>query len=120
MKPLVEIQLVQVQPGQSRSGQAGSECCHSPGDWRVRSVHSKEAGRENSAPKSFLHCDADAQARHIFRDIIDMPATVDITSTGVNVQFHRRAHLPIIIASGLLNTPVVIPWWNNLPLTLTA
>ena len=63
---------------------------------------------------------ADAQARHIFRDIIDMPATVDITSTGVNVQFHRRAHLPIIIASGLLNTPVVIPWWNNLPLTLTA
>ncbi|MDM0117921.1 hypothetical protein QTI66_38185 [Variovorax sp. J22R133] len=26
----------------------------------------------------------------------------------------------IIIASGLLNTPVVIPWWNNLPLTLTA
>jgi hypothetical protein len=63
---------------------------------------------------------ADAQARHIFRDLIDMPATVDITSTGVNVQFHRRAHLPIIIASGLLNTPVAIPWWNNLPLTMTA
>ena len=60
MKPLIEIQLVQVQPGQSRSGRAGSECCHSPGDWRVRSVHSKEAGREYSAPKSFLHCDADA------------------------------------------------------------
>ena len=28
-KPLVGVQLVQVQPGQSRSGQAGSECCHS-------------------------------------------------------------------------------------------
>ena len=40
-KPLVGVQLVQVQPGQSRSGQAGSECCHSPGDWRVRSVHSE-------------------------------------------------------------------------------
>ena len=51
---------MQVQSGQSRSGQAGSKCCHSSGDWRVRSVHSKEAGRENSAPKSFLHCDADA------------------------------------------------------------
>jgi hypothetical protein len=63
---------------------------------------------------------ADAQARHVFRDLIDMPASVEISSTGVNVQFHRRAHLPIIIASGLLNTPVAIPWWNNLPLTLTA
>src|SRR5216683_4475178 len=28
------------------SEQAGSECCHSLGDWWVRSVHSKEAGRE--------------------------------------------------------------------------
>ena len=34
------------------SEQAGSECCHSPGDWWVRSVHSEEAGREDSAPKS--------------------------------------------------------------------
>ena len=45
---------MKVQSGKSRSGQAGSECCHSPGDWRVRSVHSKEAGREDSVPKSFL------------------------------------------------------------------
>src|SRR5215475_9226622 len=36
------------------SRQAGSECCHSPGDWWVRSVHSKEAGREDSAPKTRL------------------------------------------------------------------
>ncbi len=34
------------------SEQAGSECCHSSGDWWVRSVHSEEAGREDSAPKS--------------------------------------------------------------------
>jgi hypothetical protein len=84
-----------------------------------------EVAREDSmggGPVGSMNCRgyADAQARHIFRDLIDMPATVDITSTGVNVHFHRRAHLPIIIASGLLNTPVVIPWWNNLPLTLTA
>jgi hypothetical protein len=26
-----EIQLVQVQPGQSRSGRIGSECCHAAG-----------------------------------------------------------------------------------------
>jgi hypothetical protein len=41
------------------SEQAGSECCHSPGDWWVRSVHRKETGREGSAPKS-NSCDADA------------------------------------------------------------
>ena len=63
MKPLNGVQLVQVQPGQSRSGQAGSECCHSPGDWWVRSVHSKEAGREESAPTSFLVAEADAVIR---------------------------------------------------------
>src|SRR5260370_11482949 len=36
------------------SEQAGSESCHSSGDWWVRGVDSKEAGREDSAPKSFL------------------------------------------------------------------
>jgi hypothetical protein len=41
VKLFVGVQLVQVQPGQSRSGQAGSECCHSSGDRRVRSVHSE-------------------------------------------------------------------------------
>jgi NAD(P)H dehydrogenase (quinone) len=40
-KPLNEVQLVQVQPGQSRSGQVSNECCHSSGDRRVRSVHSE-------------------------------------------------------------------------------
>ena len=63
---------------------------------------------------------ADAQARQIFRDLIDMPATVDVTKTEVVVQFHRRAHLPIVMASGLLNKPVKVPWWNGLPLRLTA
>jgi len=63
---------------------------------------------------------ADAQARQIFRDLIDMPATVDVTPTEVVVQFHRRAHLPIVLASGRLNTPVKVPWWNGVPLRLTT
>ena len=63
---------------------------------------------------------ADAQARLIFRDLIDMPATVVITADQVQVHFHRRAHLPIVLASGLLNVPVTVPWWNDLPLVLTA
>ena len=49
-----------------------------------------------------------------------MPATVEITDAGVEVHFHRRAHLPIVISSGLLDKPVAVPWWNNLPLRLTA
>lgn len=63
---------------------------------------------------------ADKQARQIFRDLIDMPADVHIKNDEINVRFHRRAHLPIIIASGLLENPVRVPWWNNLPLSMTS
>src|SRR5262249_41288713 len=35
----------------------------------------------------------DAQARQIFRDLIDMSADVAITDRDVTVRFHRRAHL---------------------------
>ena len=63
---------------------------------------------------------ADAQARQIFRDLIDMPADIRITQTEVEVRFHRRAHLPIILASGLLDQPIPVPWWNGLSLRLTT
>jgi hypothetical protein len=63
---------------------------------------------------------ADAQAGRIFRDLIDMPATVNVQPDEVSVRFHRRAHLPIVIESGLLNAPVVVPWWNGVKLKLTA
>src|SRR5919106_1913849 len=33
---------------------------------------------------------SDAQARHIFRDLVDTPATVEITTQEVTVRFHRR------------------------------
>jgi hypothetical protein len=63
---------------------------------------------------------ADAQARHLFRDLIDTPADVTITERVVQVRFHRRAHLPIIIASGLLDKPVTVPWWHNYTLRMSA
>jgi hypothetical protein len=63
---------------------------------------------------------ADAQARQVFRDLIAMPADVHITEQQVEVRFHRRAHLPIVMASGLLDQPVQVPWWNGLPLRLSA
>jgi len=63
---------------------------------------------------------SDAQARTIFRDLIDMPASVMTTPTEVRVHFHRRAHLPIILASGMLDDKTTIPWWNNATLTFAA
>lgn len=63
---------------------------------------------------------AHAQARQIFRDLIDMPATVTVSRKEVEVSFHRRAHLPIILASDLMYKRIAVPWWNGLPLRLTT
>ena len=63
---------------------------------------------------------ADAQAGHIFRDLINMPATVTVGPSEVTVRFHRRAHLPIIIDSGMLDSPVKVPWWNGATLRMLA
>jgi hypothetical protein len=63
---------------------------------------------------------SDAQARKIFRDLIDIPADVEVGEAAVSVSFHRRAHLPIILASGLLEKSVTVPWWDGLPLRLTT
>jgi transposase len=62
----------------------------------------------------------DAQARHIFRDLIDTPANVEVTDTEVIVSFHRRAHLPIILASELAEKPFPVPWWEGRSLLLTT
>jgi hypothetical protein len=61
-----------------------------------------------------------AQARNIFRDLLDMPADITIEKHEVLVRFHRRAHLPIIRATGLLNAPVKVPWWHNYNLRLSG
>ena len=63
---------------------------------------------------------ADAQARQIFRDLIDMPADVIVTEKEVIVSFHRRTHLPIILASGFTEKSVAVPWWNGRSLRLTT
>jgi len=63
---------------------------------------------------------SEAQARQIFRNLVDMPATVELTDQEIVVSLHRRAHLPIVMASGLLEQPVPVPWWNNRKLRLTT
>ena len=63
---------------------------------------------------------ADAQARQIFRDLLDLPAQVEITPREVRVEFHRRAHLPIVLASELCQRTVEIPWWQGRRLHLST
>jgi hypothetical protein len=63
---------------------------------------------------------ADAQARQIFRDLIDIPATITISEKEVEVSFHRRSHLPILLASGLMDQPVTVPWWDSYSVRLTT
>ena len=63
---------------------------------------------------------ADAQARQVFRDLLDLPAEIEITEKEVRVEFHRRAHLPIVLASGLCDRSVQVPWWPRHRLRLTT
>jgi transposase len=63
---------------------------------------------------------AEAQARQIFRDLVQMPAEVTVSPEDVRVHFHRRAHLPILLASGIFAKPVAVPWWDGARLSLTA
>jgi hypothetical protein len=62
----------------------------------------------------------DSQARQIFRDLVAMPAEVEVTDSEVQVSFLRRAHLPIILASGMIDRPVAVPWWQGRKLRLTT
>lgn len=62
----------------------------------------------------------DAQARQVFRDLVDMPADITIGDHEVLVRFQRRAHLPILLASGLFDQPVRVPWWEGRTLVLTS
>lgn len=54
-----------------------------------------------------------AQARQIFRDIVNMPATVTVTKETITVTFDRRAHLPIVIASEVFAQTPSVPWWGG-------
>ena len=54
-----------------------------------------------------------AQPRQIWRRFLNRPAQVHVTATEVIVALPRRAHDPILIASGLLDERPTMPWWNG-------
>jgi hypothetical protein len=49
-----------------------------------------------------------------------VPATVKVTASQIHVTFHRRAHVPILLASGLFSETLAVPWWNGVRLILQA
>jgi hypothetical protein len=54
-----------------------------------------------------------AQPRQIWRRFLKSPAHIRISATEVVVELPRRAHNPILIASGLLDERTPVPWWNG-------
>ena len=75
----------------------------------VRAFRSPTTGRLTPPSRASLH--------RILSGI-DPDALVTITEREVEVRFRRRAHLPIIVASGLLDEPVTVPWWNGTSLRM--
>jgi hypothetical protein len=59
-----------------------------------------------------------AQAKRLFRNLLDVSATVDIAADSITVTLDKRAHNPFLAASGLTDTPTPMPWLDNKPLTI--
>jgi hypothetical protein len=60
-----------------------------------------------------LHGFEHAKARQLFRRFLDTHAKVDVSPDGVRVRLPRRAHNPLLLHSGMLETPVAVPWWGG-------
>lgn len=54
-----------------------------------------------------------AQPKTIFRNLLDLSAKVEVQTEGVVVSFDKRAHNPYLVASGLADKPVPMPWFGN-------
>jgi hypothetical protein len=59
-----------------------------------------------------------AQAKTIFRNLLDVSATVEIEEDGVVVTLDKRAHNPYLVASRLADEPTPMPWFGNRQLFL--
>jgi hypothetical protein len=54
-----------------------------------------------------------AQAKTIFRNLLDVSATVQVGNEAVIVTLDKRAHNPYLVASGLADHPTSMPWFGN-------
>lgn len=60
-----------------------------------------------------------AQAKTIFRNLLDVSATVTIDPRRVIVTLDKHAHNPFLVSSGLARQPTPMPWFGNKKLILT-
>lgn len=59
-----------------------------------------------------------SQAKTVFRHLLDLSGKVEITTDAVVVTLDKRAHNPYLVASGLTDRPVPMPWFGNKKLIL--
>jgi hypothetical protein len=59
-----------------------------------------------------------AQAKKIFRNLLDVSATVIICDHEVVVKLDKRAHNPYLVSSGLAEKPTPMPWFGNKKLVI--
>ena len=59
-----------------------------------------------------------AQAKQIFRNLLDLSATVTIGDEEVTVTLDKRAHNPYLVASQLADQPTPMPWFGGKRLRL--
>jgi hypothetical protein len=59
-----------------------------------------------------------AQAKTLFRKLLDLSATVQIGAEEVVVTLDKRAHNPYLVASRLADQPTPMPWFGNRSLHL--
>jgi len=54
-----------------------------------------------------------SQAKTLFRNLLDLSGTVEVTATSVVVTLDKRAHNPYLVASGLADQPTPMPWFGD-------
>jgi len=54
-----------------------------------------------------------AQAKKIFRNLLDVSATVVVSKNEVIVKLDKRAHNPYLVALGLAEAPTPMPWFGD-------
>lgn len=59
-----------------------------------------------------------AKSRHIFRDFVEATATVFVDERNITVRYQKRAHNPLLIASGFADTDIRVPWLGGKRLNL--
>jgi len=60
-----------------------------------------------------------ATAKKIFRNLLDVSATVNITDEEVLVRLDKRAHNPYLVSSGLAEIPTTMPWFGEKKLVIS-